>query len=73
MASDVVENLSEMTAIAQSAGIEVILCTVPPNFSDTRSEEGVVDLNPQIVAMAAAKGLILVDYFPCWRVVPTTL
>jgi lysophospholipase L1-like esterase len=61
--SEVVENLSEMTAIAQSAGIEVILCTVPPNFSEAQSEERVVDLNQQIVALAAAKGLILVDYF----------
>ena len=63
VASDVIENLSKMTAIAESAGIEVILCTVPPNFSDARSEERVVDLNQQIVALTAAKGLLLVDYF----------
>jgi lysophospholipase L1-like esterase len=63
VASDVIESLSEMTAIAQSAGIEAILCTIPPNFSDARSEERVVDLNQLIVALAAAKGLLLVDYF----------
>ena len=61
--SDVEQNLSEMAAIAQSAGIEVILCTVPPNFSDARSEEKVIELNQQIVALAAAKGYLLVDYF----------
>lgn len=63
VASEVIENLSEMTMIAQSASIEVILCTVLPNFSEVRSEERVVDLNQQIIALAGAKGLILVDYF----------
>lgn len=61
--SDVIKNLGEMAAMAQSAGIQAILCTVPPNYSNARSEERTVELNPQIIALAAAKGLLLVDYF----------
>ena len=61
--SHVIKNLSEMVAMAQSFGIQAILCTVPPNYSEARSEERIVELNQQIIALAAAKGLLLVDYF----------
>jgi lysophospholipase L1-like esterase len=63
VASHVIENLSAMAAMAQSAGIQPILCTVPPNYSEARSEERIVELNQQIAALAAAKGFLLVDYF----------
>jgi len=61
--SDVAHNIDAMSSMAQSAGMEVVLCTIPPIFSPAPRNERVTSLNQAITALATARGLLLVDYF----------
>jgi lysophospholipase L1-like esterase len=52
--------LDRMAAMAESANIEVVLCTLPPLRN--RSEQ-VLTVNQEITTLAQSKGFLLVDYF----------
>jgi lysophospholipase L1-like esterase len=58
--SVVSSNLDAMAGIAESANIEVVLCTLPP-IRDHHQQTTAV--NQGIVALAQSKRLLLVDYF----------
>ncbi|HMG01509.1 MAG TPA: GDSL-type esterase/lipase family protein [Edaphobacter sp.] len=61
--SDVSHNIDAMSSMAQSAGMEVVLCTIPPVFGSSLHNERVISANQAIIALATAKGFLLVDYF----------
>ncbi len=57
-------NLKAMTAIAESAGIEVVLSELPPALSGgTDLSSTVSALNASIAQLAATQGYLMVDYF----------
>jgi acyl-CoA thioesterase-1 len=58
--SAVASNLDTMAGIAESANIEVVLCTLPP-IRDHHQQTTTV--NQGIVALAQSKRFLLVDYF----------
>jgi lysophospholipase L1-like esterase len=56
-------NLDTMATMARAAGMEVILCKLPPITylgNDLNSQVGIV--NESIAALASEKGYLLVDY-----------
>ena len=56
-------NLEAMATMAQDAGIEVVLCKLPPIIwaSDDLNPQ-VVSVNKEITALANEKGYLLVDF-----------
>ena len=62
---DVSTNLDAMAAIARVAGIEVVLCKIPPIISLDRGDltAQVNSVNDAIAALAEERGYLLVDYY----------
>jgi lysophospholipase L1-like esterase len=54
------KNIESMASLAEAAGIEVVLCTLPPIQDETPR---VVLINQGIAALAAAHQYKLVDYY----------
>jgi lysophospholipase L1-like esterase len=58
--SDVSVNIDAMATIAEAAGIEVILCKIPPRVG---FDYQVMSVNQEITTLAQSKGFPLVDYY----------
>jgi lysophospholipase L1-like esterase len=65
-----IESIKAMAAMAQAAGIKVILCSVmPTNYNSTSDPllstipSTVVDFNQQLMALARASGYLYADYY----------
>lgn len=64
----IMDNIASMTDIAQSRGIQVILCSVLPAYDFPWSPgkepaEKIVELNKQIKELARIRGAVYCDYF----------
>jgi lysophospholipase L1-like esterase len=59
---DVYTNLDAMATMAESAGMEVVLCKVPPRFP-AMYDDRYTSVNEEITSLAQSKHLLLVDYF----------
>jgi lysophospholipase L1-like esterase len=60
---DVGVNLDAMTTMAEASGMEVVLCTLPPEFPTTNNAGRFTSVNQEITNLAQSKHLLLVDYF----------
>ena len=57
-------NLGRMVEMARGVGVEPVLCEIPPIYREAgRYEEAVEGLDAGIVALGAAKGVKVVDYY----------
>jgi len=64
MLGNLIANLSAMAAIAQTAGIEVVLCKLPPIIWEGHVFTAqVTSANDAIAALAEDRGYLLVDYY----------
>jgi len=61
--STVLLDLDAMGTMAQAAGIEVILCTLPPIPGQNDLRDQVTFVNQEITALVRLRGFQLVDYF----------
>jgi lysophospholipase L1-like esterase len=61
---DVATNLDAMATMAEAAGMEVVLCMVPPRFPSVPPiSDRYASVNQEIASLAQSKHLLLVDYF----------
>jgi len=64
LVAEATANLKAMAAIADAAGIEVVLSELPPAVSNgTDLSSTVAALNVSIAQLAATQGYLVVDYF----------
>ena len=59
----VVQEIGLMAATAKSAGIEPVLCQLPPMLNSTAFNADVLSLNAAIANLAMTNGCLLVDYY----------
>lgn len=59
----VVQEIGSMAAMARAAGVEPVLCQLPPMLNHPVFDPDIVALNARIVDLARAEGYLQVDYY----------